>query len=401
MGLEILARDEAGMVDLARKCVEADEMRKLQVRRRVQLYYNDYKQILRDHLYAMNPMAPQVAAQLELFIPFVGGSSFMKRMADTIARPLYARDAMRRVVNPGEPKLQSQFVPGQPAELPKPSPDQEAWEGLIQEMDANRVMDQGMRLSLPSPKVFLYPRVVKDKEDSPGLAALDLLTADMVSVIPDPRRPTKALGLIYGIAKHHDKITKYVCWDDTRYFSFNAGQGDPGVFTPHDFGLLPFPEISQQWMPGVYWPPGVGADVEAQTLSSYVIDLVILYQAWTQRHIQLAFKGDMDGFPQGQVFNEKSVLVFGGAGADAQLIPIDLRGDPGLILKIKSDNEASVAANYGISRDRLNQKGGAELDDGLHEHVAEMAQSAYRTEAELFRVGKQVFQICDGFADHR
>lgn len=393
MGLELLAATEQGMVELARAAVksEADKVRRHTIGRRVRLYYDDYKQILREHIYLIHAESPEVGAALEPFIPLVGGSSFLKRVADERARPLYARDPLRRIVRPAELNSWAsgaeQTPTGERPALPPPSPDQSAWEGIAAEMDVNRALDQAARLLTPSSKVFLYPRVIKG--DDSESAALDVLTADMVTAIPDPRRPSKALAIIYALESKNGEATKYVCWDNRRSFAFAPGQGPALDLREHDFGLLPFVEISQRCRPGCYWDITTGADLEAQTLNSLSLDLVIVYKAWTQRHIQLAFKGDVDGFPRNQVLNEKSILYIGGS-AESLLLPIDLQGDFQQLLNVQSANEARTAANYGISRERLNQKGGSETDDGLHERVDEIAQVMYRAETDLFRVVKAI-----------
>lgn len=391
MGLELLVADEHGMVDLARATVraEADKQRRYTVERRVRLYYDDYRTILRDHIYGIHADAPEAASALEPFLPFVGGSSFLKRVADERARPLYARDPLRRIVRPSELEAspaREAPLPGERPRLPPASPDQAAWEGLAAEMDVNRVMDQAMRLLTPSARVFLYPRVIQGEEPT---AALDVLTGDMVSVIPDPRQPGRALALIYALESRNGAATKYACWDNRRSFAFSPEHGPALDLRIHDFGLLPFVEIAQRGRPGTYWDITVGADLEAQTLNSLSLDLVITYKAWTQRHIQLAFKGDVDGFPRNQILNEKSILYIGG-NSDSLLLPIDLQGDFRQLLDVQASNEARTAAAYGISRERLNQKGGVETDDGLHERVDEMAQIAYRAEVDLFRVTKAI-----------
>jgi len=393
MGLELLADDEQGWLGLARNAVksEADRLRRHAIGRRVRLYFDDYKQILRDHIYSIHQESPEVAAALEPFIPLVGGSSFLKRVADERARPLYARDPLRRIVRPGEllpPALANPPAPGARIELSPPSPDQQAWEGLAAEMDVNRALDQAARLITPSNKVFLYPRVIKSAEEGDA-AALDLLTGDMVTVIPDPRRPSRPLALIYVLESRNGEPLRYACWDNRRYFAFDPAQGPAIDLRDHDFGLLPFVEVAQRCRPGSYWDLTSGADLEAQTLNSLSLDLVILYKAWTQRHIQLAFKGDVDGFPRNQVLNEKSILYIGGS-SDSLLLPIDLQGDFQQLLNVQAANEARTAANWGISRDRLNQRGGAETDDGLHERVDELAQVMYRAELGLYSIAKAI-----------
>jgi len=356
-----------------------EQNRRAAAAKRIALYYDDYREILRNVVRAAAP--GEVALQLEPFLQLVGGSSFLKRISDELARPLYARDALRRVMQPGD------------GELKFSRPEQDKWQEIATEIDVDCCMDLAARLLQASSRVYLFPRVIKDAESGDAEFALDIMTRDMTFVIPDPDRPHRPIAWGYITKWSQEVIPKpleWVCWDDEIYFSF---QGKVFTAPPveHDYGMIPVAVVGRRMRPGMYDDDSCGADLEAQSLYSFIVDLVVARKVWTQQHIQLAHKGDIEGFPEGQILNEKSILHIGG-GPESQLLTLDLQSDPSNLLKVKAANEASVAANYGIGADRLNQQkaGSAPADDGLQERVAEMAQIMYRAERDLFEVLKVI-----------
>ena len=369
MGIEVIAKTPAEWVTLCREAVKADAPRQLIVRTRVRLYFDDYKEILSSTIRSATT-DPKVIEQLLPFVPLVGGYNLIKRVSNELGRSHYASAALRRV-HVGE----------------EPSPaDQEAWDALAAEMEVDRVMDQAMRLLTPSGRVFLKLRVVADGDD-PGVMVIDLLTADMMTVIPHPKRPTKGMVYIHCASMKNGEPHEFVAIDNKRTFTFMTG-GDPVAndVQDHDWGVIPVVDICKTSRPGQYWNVFDGEDLKSQTVDSMTIGLVLKAKVFQQSHIQLAYKGDLEGMPQQQTLHNKSVVYIGG-GPDNELFPIDLQSDPTGLLRIQEQGENTVAGNYGISRDRLNQKGGGD-DDGLQERVAEMAQVAMAAEQSLYTISK-------------
>src|SRR5688572_16973629 len=103
MGLEILGGDP---IEIALDCLtsRSETLRREVMRVRTRLYRDDYKGIIRDHKNQVF-LEPAVADRLEPFIDFIGGSSFLKRVSDEQARPLYARSPIRRVIGPNDLKI--------------------------------------------------------------------------------------------------------------------------------------------------------------------------------------------------------------------------------------------------------------------------------------------------------
>lgn len=370
MGIEIISKIPAEWVALCRHAVKADGPRQLIVRNRVRLFFDDYRQILTDAVQA-STADNKVIEQLLPFIPLVGGANLMKRVANELGRPHYASAALRRI-HVGE----------------EPSPEaQEAWDGLAAEMGVDRVLDLAMRLLTPSGRVFLKPRVVALDDGEPEML-LDLFTADMMTVLPHVKRPTHGLVYIHCHSMKNGEPHEYVAIDNKRTFTFLMdGMPEAHDVADHDWGCCPIVDVCKSIRPGQYWNVFDGEDLRAQTVDGMMMGLILKAKAFQQSHIQLAYKGDLEGMPQQQTLHNKSVIYIGG-GTDNQLFPIDLQSSPDGLLKMLEQGENTVAGNYGISRDRLNHKGGAGADDGLQERIAEMAQVAYAAEQCLFRVAK-------------
>ena len=382
MGLELLGlSDNRELVRYVAKAVlDRDEQyRREKIRQRVRLYRDDYQDILRVHIAAIFN-EPAVRQRLEGLIPLVGGSSLIKRIADELARPLYARTPIRRVLTDGD------LAPSSVEEAKRgaPSPAQQAWNGLIREMDLDDRMDLVARLLTPCNTVSLFARYV----DGVGMT-LDVITPDMRTVIPDPRIPTRPLAIVYDSAFDQDgKPIKYVCWDDKRYFSFSPDEVLIEGPTVHDYGLIPIIEVHRHGRWGDYDDATTGEDLVSASIFSMIMDLIVAKKLKTQSHIQLAFQGDTDGLSKDQITDEESILTIHGAGT---LFPINLESDPSVILKAKETVETMVAASYGISRDRLNQKTGDVGEDvGLKERVSEMARVLHKAEQDIFRVTKAI-----------
>ena len=338
-----------------------EKIRRAFAKRRVALYRDDFEQILYNEIVAVF----QDPAVRERFYPLMrmsGANSFLKRIADELARPLYATPPRRKVTGPAGV--------------------QEAYHALANEMRLNAKMSLTARLLVAANSVIQFPRVVPGK----GMC-LDVMTPDMVTVFPDPDRPTKALSITYDRMVYTAKgpTTHHVTWDDEQAFEMNANGDLVANPVRHSFGRIPMVEIHRRERWGEYWDNTTGKDLEAAALQTMLLNAMALKLHKSQSHKQLAFIGDVAGWAKNQTLDEESLLVGNGQGT---LQSIDLQGDPSFLLKTKEAIETSVAANYGISRERLNQKAGSEGGDdhGLKERTAELAQVMREAEADLFEV---------------
>ncbi|HYF01055.1 MAG TPA: hypothetical protein VEJ18_19180 [Planctomycetota bacterium] len=357
---------------------------------RVQLYRDDYRGILRDVIgQVFNE--PAIRLRMEQFIPLVHTSSFLKRVSDELARPLYARQPQRRVMTPQDleatpvdvPTEEGQGVAPLRFKLPEESPAQRAWNALALEMGLTGKMDLVARMLPHQNHMFLYPRYVPAR----GMS-LEVMTPGMVWVKPNPDFPSCALSITYcrGFDEKGNPVHLVTC-DDKRFVS-QDGNGTVLGVKDHPYGFIPIVEVHRRDAVGAYWDYTSGEDLVSTTKQSLLLELIKVRKLKTQSHIQLAYSGEGDPPVKDQVSDEETVLMFSGRGS---LQSIDLQSDPTAILAAKEAAETATAASYGISRDRLNQKTNDVGEDvALKERVSELAQVLYKAEADVFRVVKRI-----------
>lgn len=360
MGLEILGGQEH---DWARAVIasvgsSADLMRRQLARRRICLYRDDFETVLQEQL---GLIFRDEAVRLRFYrlARLAGATSFLKRISDEVARPVYATPPTRRIRKRGtKPETRNRAPDG----------EQQKLNDLATRIGLNAIMDLSARLLVACAPVFLIGRVIEGEGPT-----LDVATADCVSIIPDPRKRTRALAVAYETAGGTWTVV-----DDQRSFVVN-GQGIIKATETHSLGRLPVVEIHRRGRWGSYWDTQ-GQDLEVAALQMMFIDSVLLKKHKSQSHIQLAFAGESDGIPKQQVLDEESILMVNGQGT---LTPINLEGDPSGLLKTKEVTETSVAAAYGISRARLNQEKDAS-DQPLNERTAEIMTIMGDAEADAF-----------------
>lgn len=378
MGLELIGgQDDWGRIVRANVAGPSDIQRRIMARRRVCLYRDDFERVIEEQL---GIIFRDEAVRLRFYrlARLAGATSFLKRISDEVARPLYATPPTRRVRKPGSMTDKRSR---------KVEPDQAKFNALAKRVQLNRTMDLVARLIVGCAPAFIFGRFIED--DGP---TLDVATGDCVSVIPDPRKPTRAIAVAYEQAPG-----RWVVVDDKRTFLYSSN-GAMSDVQEHTLGRMPVVEVHRRQRWGSYWDMQ-GQDLEVATLQMFFIDAVILKKHKSQSHIQLAFAGESDGIVKSQVLDEESILMMNGQG---NLTPIDLQADPSGLLKTKEALETSVAAAYGLSRARLNQeKDGA--DQPLNERTAEIMSVMAEAEEDTFdllqrlsKAGKPEEQIADG-----
>lgn len=376
MGLELLAGGANGSLDtrLASRLVidlvtSPDEsMRRANMKRRVSLYRDDFETILQEQI-GISFRHEAVRVKFYQLARLCGATSFLKRVSDDVARPVYATRPVRRVMLPGQ-KLDKYDRSVTPA--------QAAWNDIAETAAVDETLDLVARLLVACSPVFIIGRNI------PGLGvSLDVATSDCVSVIPDPRKPTRALAIVYD--KPVNGRTHHVVVDDTWTWEVNAS-GAATEPVAHGLGRIPVVEAHRRGRWATYFDKQ-GQDLEVAAIRSMLIDAIILKKHVAQSHIQLAFSGAVDGFAKEQVLDEESIITINGEGT---LVPIDLQADPSGLLKTKEANETTTGANYGLSRDRLNQKSTDSDDDALNERTAEVMEVMGRVEANVFDLCKRL-----------
>ena len=374
MGLAELGFDP---IRVASNLIHSDEdkMRRERARERFALYNDNCEPIL-DRLIGSVFAEEAVRTRLYKLSPIACANSFLKRVSDELARPIYAVPPLR-TVDPGSA--------------------QGAYNGLLKEIRANERLDLASRLVVGGNRVLIYVYYVEGS----GMCA-EVLAPHQFSRIRDPRMPSSTAGIVYAREVYNsvgESVTHWVVWDDQQHFEMDSAGALVRDPVRHNFGRMPFVEICRPGTNGPQAECHAGADLVATSKAGFMLSLLALKNHKSQSHIQLAFVGNTEGFSKDQTLDEESVLTTSG---DGQLFPINLQGDPGALLRTKEMLETTTAANYGISRDRLNQRQGeGGEENGLKERTAELMQMMRRAEMDLFDVLKTLsrehpeYQIAD------
>lgn len=367
MGMELIGgRDDWARVVRANVASPIDIQRRILARRRICLYRDDFEKVIEEQI---GIIFRDEAVRLRFYrlARLAGASSFLKRISDEVARPLYATPPTRRVREAGTKTDGRNRSTG---------PEQAKFNALTKKVGLNRTMDLVARLIVGCAPAFIIGRYIADEGPT-----LDVATGDCVSVVPDPRKPTRAIAIAYEQAPG-----RWAVVDDQRSFLVTSN-GQISDVADHSLGRIPVVEVHRRGRWGSYWDTQ-GQDLEVAALQMMFIDAVILKKHKSQSHIQLAFAGDSDGIVKNQVLDEESILMINGQG---NLTPIDLQADPSGLLKTKEALETSVAAAYGLSRARLNQeKDGA--DQPLNERTAEIMSVMAEAEEDVFDLLQRLSQ---------
>jgi len=224
MGLEYFystfAAEVAAVVDVVTSPEE--EVRRLNAQVRVKFYYDDYKDLL-NRLISEVFRETEVVNRLRPFVQLVGGTSFLKRISDELARPLYARAPMRRVFMPGELEAAANledYDDPQDAPLPEITNEQDAWNHLVEEMRLNeKAGAHGVgRVDMVEDRLV----GIKSREIYEAPAAVTLLAAhealEALTLSKDQQRLKARIAqeyaeLIYNglwFTAHHQDLAAYV-----------------------------------------------------------------------------------------------------------------------------------------------------------------------------------------------
>lgn len=338
---------------------------------RVRLYRDDYGDLLRRKIGQWFDNST-VKSRVSKFADLGSSQAIFKRIVNTVARPVYAVSPVRTI---------------------DPESEQQVFASLAAEVRLNEKMDAACRLATACNTVFLYTRYVERL----GKIVVDILTPDMVTVIPDPDDVTRELGLIYQreVRRRDGTIEKvHVFWDDTHTFQI-AGNGailpfagDSESIRRHGLPRMPFLAIHRQERVGGYWDNTTGDDAVAAQLACSLLNVLSIRLLKAQGFNQILVEGDIPAFPKGQILDEEgAVQVPEGTSVNTLALKTDANHYQSLADSIKTD----AAANHGISRARLNQdRAEASSDEGLQEERADAVKIMFAAELEQFEILKMV-----------
>lgn len=346
-----------------------EQERRQGAKRRVDLYCDNFEYLIKREIRRIF-RAPEVHARLDPFIKMAAGHNLFKRVVDEISRPVYSTAPVRRLEPPGE---QARFAE------------------LAAECRLNETMSLASHLTNACNAVGIMFRLTERH----GLVA-DVLTPNMMTVVPDPDRPSKELALIYDIPVKvaGRREIAHVFWDDDVTFTFTKSGTVLSDPRPHGYTAKPFVVIHRKERWGEYWDSTTGGDLEAAQMSVSILTALVLKLHKSQGHKQIVLSGDIMGVPKDQTLDEENAIVLPDG---SQIQTLDLVANATHYTDTINMITEKVAANYGISRDRLNQSSAGSADEaGLLERRADTIRVFSRAEQDVFGIMKMVSQAHPG-----
>ena len=338
-----------------------DKARREKARQRVDFYQDRIRPHLESEV-RHTFKKPEVRARLDPFLGAASGVNIFKRIVDEIARPVYAMPPRRKV---------------------SPS-DAAAYAALRREARFDEKMDLSCRLTQATNLVWQHYRV----SERLGVT-IHLYTPDQVRVIPDPEDPLRALGIVYDIKLGNEKW--YVFWDDAETLTFNGNARVlPGSNFRHGYPRMPWVPIHRKERCSSFHDIYSGDDLVHTQLAVSLLIALIMKLHKSQGFKQLVASGDaFNTVTSGdQTLDEESMVIVPD-GTTIQLL--DLKSDAGHYLQTMQSLIDMTAANYGINRDRMNQKTTSTVEEaGLLERRQDAVKAFRRAEFEAFEVMKMV-----------
>jgi hypothetical protein len=222
---------------------------------------------------------------------------------------------------------------------------------------------------------------------------MDVLGADIVTVLSDPDDVTRMLGMAYesGYRIYNGqrcKVFRY--WDALETFELfdNWPIMVPGTYEKHPFGEIPVVAIHAGERSCEYQDTTRGLSVlDAQKkIGAEGANLARLMKV--HGHRQLNVSGELKDFNQNQVLDPQTVFITPpGVAVQAVDLTVDVVGN----LAVIDHDMRTMAAHAGMSFDRILQKAPVASDDiGLMERREEMVPIAWRTEQRVFTLTKRL-----------
>lgn len=349
--------------DLLKSPVEI--ARKAEANKRVKLLLDDKNGILQSLIDRVFD-EQAVKSRFNKFIRVAKSQSPFKRVVNLISRPVYATPPVRTV---------------------RPSAAQGDFETIAAESRMNDRLDLVTHLANGCNHALLYPRYTPSLER----VEIDVLTPNMVSVLPNPESPLTALAVIYDYPVSRDGRT--VCYsiyvDDAETFTLDEnGMLVPGSRRDHGYRRMPFVWAHRTERFGTFWDSTSGDDLVSADEQCSLLVLLSMRLLKTQGFNQLLVSGDTANVAKDQVLDEENALV---AGEGVSISQLPTKTDASHYLAMLEATKRDAAANRGVSLNRLNEVGsGTEAEQGLLEERAEAVKMMLRVEMDLFDVIKMI-----------
>jgi len=346
---------------------EIDKLRRARAARRMDLYRGKSEARLREEFLRIYRFSPERRLKAEAFAFLGTALALFPRIVNEVAGPVYNPPPTRMFNSPAA---------------------QIAWEANAARIGIDRKMDMATRVGVATGSSHGFWRT----SDRLG-PVLDIISPDRLVVVPDPDNPLLELGVAYrrdvkeqGVWREH-----WVCWDADMAFELDH-RGSivalPLMKAGGHPGMIPMWSMHMVERIGTYWEASTaGADLEAA--HTLIADLLTqtLRLHHVQGHAQIGISGDPARFPRGQVLDPDNPVFWGDGNQGSMLFnPQDPSGN----LKTIDMVITTVAANYGVDRERLNanitaQATGLPLLERRAETL-EVVDVAERRSIEIFAV---------------
>jgi hypothetical protein len=354
---------------IARDLVKSPEeaARKADANKRVKLFLDDKHSILQSLIDRVFD-EQAVKARFLKFIRVAKSQSPFKRVVNLISRPVYATPPVRAV---------------------RPEKAQANFETIARECRLNDRLDLATRLANACNHVVLYPRYLPSLDR----IEIDLLTPNMVSVLPNPESPLTALAIMYDYPVSRDGRTYCytVYYDGAETFTLDEnGMLVPGSRRDHGYRRMPFVWGHRTERFGKFWDTTSGDDLVSADEQCSLLVLLSMRLLKTQGFNQLVVSGDTSAIAKEQVLDEENALV---AGMGVTISKLETKTDAAHYLAMLDATKRDAAANRGISAARLNEdvsSAAAVAEVGLTEERAEAVKMMLRVEEDLFDVLKMI-----------
>lgn len=358
--------------------VDLDEQtRKQEACERRLVYENNIEGLLKTKIVNDWFDDPTVKARVSRFA-FLGNSEgLFRRVVNEQARTVYA-------------------IP--PTRLIEPVNEQDRFAELAKEVGLDGTMDSVTHQLVAHNDVVTYTRYVADEKR----IAIDVLTPDMVTIVPSPNDITRPLAFIYCRKTYNPNSRKiedwHVFWDDEVAFLMDARYmrvpwpGTTTVEVKHGLRRLPF-NLIRRWKPsGKMWNRTEGNSlIAAHFICALCRILGIRVLKAKVGKIPVISGENVKNFPRNQPLDEEGYIL---CAPNTTVTPIDLQTSTDGYTDFAEKVRGDAAADHGISRARLGQSGNSD-DTGLQEGRADIIKIMEPAEGDEFDILRMVSQEHD------
>lgn len=341
-------------------------------RQRVDMFYDKGGEVLRERMASLfQARADNRKERVAQFATFSSSLSIFRRVVNELATPVYNPPPLRVVV--GEDGTTVDEV------------GNAAYFDICKAARLNQRMDIACRMMGACNDVILGPKY------STGLKRLvvDVITPAISEVITHPDDPSEMIGFLYQKqAMRPGEHANWVFWDDSEAFEVGKNGQIVRVLSRDEHpGFLPFMAIHATERVGSFWDENTGNDLVNAQMTAGLALAHALRLHHTQGHTLIAIAGDPANFPKEQMLDPEVPFY---AGEGNTVTAINSPTDPGPHLRTIEMVTMAVAANNGLSRERMNASGPPTDQAAMYERRYETVQVMAEAEQRLFALVAKV-----------